>query len=86
MANCCLFLANESSIVNGATLVADGGAMAVELTSTMVAGDSVAARPRPAFSAGSRWRTRGWTRSSDGERLLARRPGRRKQLPTPRSR
>jgi hypothetical protein len=36
MASCCLFLAsNESSIVNGAVLVADGGGLAVELTSTM---------------------------------------------------
>jgi NAD(P)-dependent dehydrogenase (short-subunit alcohol dehydrogenase family) len=36
MAYCCLFLASEeSSIVNGTTLVADGGGLAVELTSTM---------------------------------------------------
>jgi NAD(P)-dependent dehydrogenase (short-subunit alcohol dehydrogenase family) len=36
MARCCLFLASdESSIVSGTTLVADGGALAVELSSTM---------------------------------------------------
>jgi NAD(P)-dependent dehydrogenase (short-subunit alcohol dehydrogenase family) len=36
MAQCCLFLASdESSIVSGTTLVADGGALAVELSSTM---------------------------------------------------
>ena len=35
MAACCLFLASdEASIVTGTTLVADGGGMAVELTST----------------------------------------------------
>jgi meso-butanediol dehydrogenase / (S,S)-butanediol dehydrogenase / diacetyl reductase len=38
MAKCCLFLASdESSIVNGTTLVADGGGLAVELTSRMFA-------------------------------------------------
>ncbi|HVQ87611.1 MAG TPA: SDR family oxidoreductase [Actinomycetes bacterium] len=35
MAACCLFLASaESSFVNGTTLVADGGGLAVEITST----------------------------------------------------
>ncbi len=38
MAACCLFLASdESSIVSGTSLVADGGGMAVELTSRMFA-------------------------------------------------
>jgi meso-butanediol dehydrogenase/(S,S)-butanediol dehydrogenase/diacetyl reductase len=38
MAYCCLFLAsNESSIVSGTTLVADGGGQAVELTSRVFA-------------------------------------------------
>jgi meso-butanediol dehydrogenase/(S,S)-butanediol dehydrogenase/diacetyl reductase len=42
MASCCLFLASdESSIVNGTTLVADGGGMAVEMTSRMFAPRSV---------------------------------------------
>jgi meso-butanediol dehydrogenase/(S,S)-butanediol dehydrogenase/diacetyl reductase len=42
MAYCCLFLASEeSSIVSGTTLVADGGGQAVELTSRMFAPRSV---------------------------------------------
>ena len=42
MASCCLFLASdESSIVSGTTLVADGGGLAVELTSRMIAPRSV---------------------------------------------
>jgi meso-butanediol dehydrogenase/(S,S)-butanediol dehydrogenase/diacetyl reductase len=42
MASCCLFLASdESSIVSGTTLVADGGGLAVELTSRMFAPRSV---------------------------------------------